>query len=81
MNYELPKTNDAIEAGDSVYWDADGDPVNGPPGSGAACLKHEDLMMQVFLLTTGDGRDGNEWSVEAIYATQALALRLNTRES
>lgn len=30
--------------------------------------------MQVWLLTTGDSSDGNEWYVQAIYATHALAV-------
>lgn len=29
--------------------------------------------MTVYLVTTGDGSDGNEWNVEGIYATRQLA--------
>lgn len=32
-------------------------------------------MKYVYLLTTGDGDDGNEWSVQAIYATREAADR------
>lgn len=30
--------------------------------------------MTVFLLTTGDGSDGDEWTVEGIYSTRSKAL-------
>lgn len=29
--------------------------------------------MKVYLLTTGDGSDGNEWAVRGIYATREIA--------
>ena len=32
-----------------------------------------DVKKTVFLLTTGDGSDGNEWSVQGIYSTRELA--------
>lgn len=34
--WDVPKTSDSFSAGDPVYWDADGDPVTGTSGSGAA---------------------------------------------
>lgn len=34
--FKVPKTSDAFTAGDAVYWDVDGDPVDGTAGSGAA---------------------------------------------
>lgn len=34
--WKVPKTTDTFTAGDAVYWDADGDPVSGTAGSGAA---------------------------------------------
>ena len=34
--YDVAKTSDTFSAGDAVYWDADGDPVGGTTGSGAA---------------------------------------------
>lgn len=30
-------------------------------------------MKKVWLLTTGDGSDGNEWDVRGVYSTEALA--------
>jgi len=29
--------------------------------------------MKVFLLTTGDGSDGNKWGVQGIYSSRELA--------
>jgi predicted RecA/RadA family phage recombinase len=34
--WKIPKTSDTFTAGDAVYWDADGDPVTGTAGTGAA---------------------------------------------
>lgn len=34
--YEVPKATGAISHGAAVYWDADGNPVSGTAGSGAA---------------------------------------------
>lgn len=34
--FQVPKTSDTFALGDSVYWDADADPVSGTAGSGAA---------------------------------------------
>ena len=34
--WKVPKTTDTFTAGDAVYWDADGDPVTGTAGTGAA---------------------------------------------
>ena len=35
-SWKVPKTTDTFSAGDAVYWDADGDPVTGTAGTGAA---------------------------------------------
>ena len=34
--------------------------------------------MKMYLLTTGDGSDGNEWNVEGIYSTRELANKAKT---
>jgi len=36
--------------------------------------------MNVFLFTTGDGSDGNEWDVEGVYSSREAAERAR-RES
>lgn len=38
-------------------------------------------MKTVFLLTTGDGSDGNEWSVIGIYSSRELAITAQTKHS
>jgi len=35
--------------------------------------------MKVFLLTTGSGFDGDEWYVQSIHATMALAVAAKER--
>ena len=42
--FDVPKTSDAFTAGDTVYWDDDGDPVTGDAGSGAADSSTGNLM-------------------------------------
>jgi hypothetical protein len=32
-------------------------------------------MKKVWLLTTGDGSDGNEWRLESIHSSEVLALK------
>jgi predicted RecA/RadA family phage recombinase len=42
--FDVPKTADAFNAGDTVYWDDDGNPVTGEAGSGAADSETGNLM-------------------------------------
>ena len=42
--FDVPKTSDAFTAGDTVYWDNDGNPVTGEVGSGAADSETGNLM-------------------------------------
>lgn len=42
--FDVPKTSDAFTAGDTVYWDNDGNPVTGDEGSGAADSTTGNLM-------------------------------------
>ena len=42
--FDVPKTSDAFTAGDTVYWDDDGDPVTGDADSGAADSTTGNLM-------------------------------------
>ena len=42
--FDVPKTSDAFTAGDTVYWDDDGDPVTGEADSGAADSSTGNLM-------------------------------------
>lgn len=39
------------------------------------------MCTKVFLLTTGDGSDGNEWGVESIHSTRELAEKAQARYS
>lgn len=36
---------------------------------------------KVWLLTTGDGTDGNEWNVESVHLTKALAMLAQKKHS
>jgi len=42
--FDVPKTSDAFTAGDTVYWDDNGNPVTGDLGSGAADSATGNLM-------------------------------------
>ena len=39
----------------------------------------DDAMVKVWLLTDGDGSDGNEWGVVSIHATEEGAERAKVR--
>lgn len=40
---------------------------------GGLAIKRGNKLSKVFLLTTGDGSDGNEWGVQSIHSTRELA--------
>jgi len=42
--YDVPKTSDAFDAGDPVYWNSAGNPVSGTAGTGAADSTTGNLM-------------------------------------
>ena len=54
--FDIPAATAAINAGAAVYWDADGDPVGGTSGSGAATATDTaNTLMGYALATKGSG--------------------------
>lgn len=57
--FDVPKTNEQIDPGTPVYWDADGDPVGGVAGTGAATATATDNVLMgksVKAATAGDAK-------------------------
>jgi len=56
--FDVVKANVAISAGDAVYWDADGDPVGGEAGSGAATNVSTDNTFMGYAVADAAAADG-----------------------
>lgn len=69
--WDVPKTSDSFTAGDSVYWDADGDPVTGTAGSGAA--DSSAATGHLMGIATADAASGDEYVRVKLTAAQRTA--------
>ena len=56
--FDMAKAAVEIEAGKPVYWDADGDPVGGTAGSGAATTTEDGNVQAGFAVATAADTDG-----------------------
>ena len=56
--FDVAKAAVEIEAGKSVYWDADGNPVTGDAGSGAATTTEDGNVQMGFSIAAAADTDG-----------------------
>ena len=75
--FDVVKDNSDVSAGDSLFWDADGDPVGGTAGTGACSkTRTSNTFMGFALEDAGAGFEKVRMILRSVDATSAETLSL-----